>query len=68
LLSCQLPQSEFIFGVRQYTQDPIHFCENWKKCRVVSPSARTLLYIHQYWRVSRQGLPDIACQTLNPKP
>ena len=33
-----------------YTQDPIHYCENWKKCKVVSPSARTLLYILQYWR------------------
>ena len=40
-----------------YTQDPIHYCEDWKQCKVLSPSARTLLYIFQYWRVSRPPPP-----------
>ena len=40
-----------------YTQDPVHYCENWKKCKVVSPSARTLMYIMQYWRVAKVPPP-----------
>jgi len=40
-----------------YTQDPIHYCPNWRKCKVLSPTVRTLLYIHQYWRVARPPPP-----------